>query len=97
MQLGYLSYCVKSGLNTRFKNNLPHSGAATLRFANGNEYFGQFDEGKTNGAAQFRFAELFWSCAYPISGTGRIRIFYVCGQDDVSWSLLRKWVSSKLD
>jgi len=40
-----------------FKNNLPHSGAATLRFANGNEYFGQFEEGMVNGAGQFLFAE----------------------------------------
>ena len=40
-----------------FKCNLPHSSSATLRFANGDEYFGEFEKGKMNGAGKFRLAK----------------------------------------
>ena len=40
-----------------FKDNLPHSSSATLRFTNGDEYFGDFEKGKMNGAGKFRLAK----------------------------------------
>jgi len=40
-----------------FKDNLPHSTGAILRFANGDEYFGDFEKGKMNGVGRFLLAK----------------------------------------